>query len=121
MPIFRSFWGWIAFALLAIAGLAVAVATTEWDGSWGFVIAVGHNVEPIWVSAAILVYTVTEGVAMIAESFLRKRFEQGKAEGEAKGIAAAAKAAERRGLTADEIERVVEEAREIIRNGRDRD
>ena len=126
MPVFREFWGWAAFAALAIAGLAAVVATTERNGVWDFAIAVGHKVEPLWVSSAILVYTVAEGVAMLAKAFDRKlrakymaegRVE-GKAEGEAETLSAVQEAAKRRGADLAEIQGVIEEARKIVRNGR---
>jgi hypothetical protein len=126
LPVFREFWGWAAFAVLAIAGLATVVATTEWNGFWDFAIAVGHKVEPLWVSSAILVYTVAEGVAMLAKAFdrkLRAKYmaegkAEGKAEGEAETLSALQEAAKRRGADLAEIQDVIEEARKIVRNGR---
>ena len=142
MPVFREFWGWAAFAVLAIAGLATVVATTEWNGFRDFALAVGHKVEPLWVSSAILVYTVTEGVAMLANAFARKlrakymaegeakgeakgeaRGEakgeaRGEAKGAAKGLFAVEQAARRQGMDLEDIRRVIEEARGIVRNGR---
>ena len=126
MPVFREFWGWAAFAVLAIAGLATVVATTEWNGFWDFAIAVGHKVEPLWVSSAILVYTVTEGVAMLANAFARKLRAKymaegeakGEARGEAKGLSAVEEAARRQGMDLEDIRRVIEEARGIVQNGR---
>ncbi len=130
MPVFREFWGWAAFAVLAVAGLATVVATTEWNGFWDFAIAVGHKVEPLWVSSAILVYTVTEGVAMLANAFARKLRAKymaegeakgeakGEARGEAKGLSAVEEAARRQGMDLEDIRRVIEEARGIVQNGR---
>ena len=121
MPVFRELWGWAAFAVLAIAGLATAVATTEWNGFWDFAIDVGHEVEPLWVSSAILVYTVSEGGAMLAKAFdrkLRAKYRaEGKAEGEAEGIAAVAKAIEQQGLSPEEIQDAIKQARKIIQRG----
>ena len=125
MPVFREFWGWAAFAALAIAGLVAAIATTEPSGVWDFAIAVGHKVEPLWVSSAILVYTVAEGVAMLAKAFdrkLRAKYmaegkAEGKAEGEAETLSAVQEAAKRRGTDLAEIQGVIEEARKIVRNG----
>ena len=114
MPVFRELWAWAAFAVLAVAGLAVVVATTEWNGFWDFLIAVGHKVEPLWVSSAILVYTVTEGAAMLAMAFDRKL----RAKYRAEGLSAAEEAARRQGLSPEEIQRIVDEARKIVRNGR---
>ena len=122
MPVFREFWGWAAFAALAIAGLVAAVVTTERNGVWDFAIAVAHKVEPLWVSSAILVYTVVEGVAMLAKAFDRKLrakyMAEGKAEGEAETLSAVQEAAKRRGADLAEIQGVIEEASKIVRNGR---
>ena len=138
MPVFREFWGWAAFAALAIAGLVAAIATTEWNGAWDFAISVGHKVEPLWVSSAFLVYTVVEGVGMLANAFARKLrakyiaegraqgkaegkvegMAEGKAEGEAATLSAVQEAAQRRGADPAEIQGVIDEAREIVRNGR---
>ena len=134
MPVFREFWGWAAFAALAIAGLVAAIATTEWDGAWDFAISVGHKVEPLWVSSAILVYTVVEGVGMLANAFARKLrakyIAEGKAEGVAEGkavgkaegevatLSAVQEAAKRRGADLAEIQGLIEEARKIVHNGR---
>ena len=134
MPVFREFWGWAAFAVLAIVGLAIAVATTEWNGFQDFTIAVGRKVEPLWVSSAILVYTVAEGVAMLAKAFdrkLRAKYlaegeakgeakgeARGEAKGEARGLSAVEQAAKRQGMDLEDIRRVIEEAREIVQNGR---
>ena len=122
MPVFREFWGWAAFAVLAVASLLTVALTTEWNGVWDFAIAVGHRVEPLWVSSAILVYTVTEGVAMLAKAFDRKLrakyMAEGEAKGEAKGLSAVEQAAKQQGMKPEEIQRVIEEARKIVRNGR---
>jgi hypothetical protein len=126
LPVFREFWGWAAFAVLAVASLLTVALTTEWNGVWDFTIAVGHRVEPLWVSSAILVYTVTEGVAMLAKAFdrkLRAKYmaegkAEGKAEGEAETLSALQEAAKRRGADLAEIQDVIEEARKIVRNGR---
>ena len=122
MPVFREFWGWAAFAVLAVASLLTVALTTERNGVWDFAIAVGHKVEPLWVSSAILVYTVTEGVAMLAKAFDRKLrakyMAEGEAKGEAKGLSAVEQAAKQQGMDPEEIQRVIEEARRIVRNGR---
>ena len=122
MPVFREFWGWAAFVALAIAGLATAVATTEWSGPGDFVTAVGRKVEPLWVSSAILVYTVTEGVGMLANAFARKLrakyLAEGRAEGEAKSLSAVEEVARRQGMELEDIRRMIEEVRGIVQNGR---
>ena len=141
MPLFRTFWGWAAFTVLVVVSLAAVVATTEGDGLWDFAINVGHRVEPLWIGSAILVYTVMEGVAMLAEAFLRKRFEQGEAKGRAEGIvegeargeargeakgkaegraetlSAVRQAAELQGLKPEVIQGMIDKTREVVRNG----
>ena len=122
MPVFREFWGWAVFGVLALAGLLIAVVETEWNGFGGYVIDVGRKVQPLWISAAILVYTVTEGIVMLAEAFKRKLHARYRAEGIAEGVdnmqAAVKQAAERQGADLEATQRLIEEAREIVRNGR---
>ena len=96
----------------------MVVATTERNGFGDFAIDVGRKVEPLWVSLAILVYTVIEGVAMLAEAFKRHQFERGEAKGEAKGLSAVEEAARRQGMSPEDIRRVIEEARTIVQNER---
>ena len=128
MPVFRELWGWAVFAVLAIASLLIVAFDTEWSGFYDFVIAVGHKVEPLWVSSAILVYTGAEGYAMLAKAFdrkLRAKYmaegeAEGKAKGEAQTLSAVQRAAERRGMSPEDIEGVIDEAREIVRNGQGR-
>ena len=117
MPLFRTFWGWAAFTVLVVVSLAAVVATTEGDGLWDFAINVGHRVEPLWIGSAILVYTVMEGVAMLAEAFLRKRFEQGEAKGRAETLSAVRQAAELQGLKPEVIQGMIDKAHEVVRNG----
>ena len=58
MPVFRGFWGWAAFAVLAISAPAMVVATTERDGFWEFVIAVARRVGPLWTRLVVVVVAV---------------------------------------------------------------
>ena len=55
---------------------------------------------------------------MIAESYLRRRYEEGKAEGEEAALSAVEEAARERGMSLEEIQRIIEETRAIIRRGR---
>ena len=118
MPVFRGFWGWAAFAVLAIVALVIVVATTERDGFGDFVVAVARRVEPLWISLAILVYTAMEGVIMLAEAFKRHQFERGETKGFARGLSAVEEAARRQGMSPEDIRRVIEEARKIVQNRR---
>ena len=125
MPVIREFWGWVAFVFLAVLGLIAALCATEWlgwDGLVDYLVAVGHKVEPLWIVAAILVYTVVEGKDMLAKAFDRKLrakyMAEGEAKGEAKGLSAVEQAARQQGMKPEEIQRVIDEAREIVRNGR---
>ena len=119
MPVFRELWGWVAFAVLAIAALVIVVATTEWNGFGDFVIAVGRKVEPLWVSLAILVYTVIEGVAMLAKAFDQKLRDKYRAEGRAETLATLKEAAQRKDASLEDVKRVMDdETRRIAQNER---
>ena len=136
MPVFREFWGWAVFAVLAIASLLLAVFDTEWNGFRSFTIAVGHKVQPLWVSSAILAYTGAEGYDMLAKAFdrkLRAKYRakyraEGRAEGKAEGkamyraerqaefLSAFRQALVRRGMSAEDAQGVIDEVREVLRN-----
>ena len=118
MPIFRELRAWAAFVVLAVASLLAVTITTEWTGFWDYAIAIGRRVEPLWVSAAILVYTVAEGADMLAEAFKKKLRAKYRAEGDASKEAAVQEAAKRQGMKPEDIQRVIDEARVIVRNGR---
>ena len=125
MPIFRELWGWALFVALATASLAVAIAKTGRGGDiLEDLIAVGHRVEPLWVGSAILSYTITEGVAMLAESFKRKQYAAGKAEGEAEGeaktLSAIKEVASKHDWATEDVQRMIDDVQEVMRrNGRD--
>ena len=59
---------------------------------------------------------------MLANAFVRKLrakyMAEGEAKGEAKGLSAVEQAARRQGMDLEEIRRMIEEAREIVQNGR---
>jgi hypothetical protein len=119
LPVFRELWGWAAFAVLATAALAIVVATTEWNGFGDFVIAVGRKVEPLWVSLAILVYTVIEGVAMLANAFKKKLRDKYRAEGRAETLATLKEAAQRKDASLEDVKRAMDdETRRIVQNER---
>ena len=75
-------------------------------------------------NSAVLGYTVGEGT-MLADAFARKLRAKymaearaiGRAEGEAKGLSAFGEAARRQGMDPEDIRRMIQEAREIARNG----
>ena len=113
MPIFREFWGWAAFAVLALASLLIAAVETEWNGYGGYALEVGRKVQPMWLSAAILVYTVTEGIVMLADAYKRKS----EAKGAEKMQAAFQQMAEREGIDPAATRRMIEGARRIVQNG----
>ena len=133
MPIFRELWGWALFVALATASLAVAIAKTGRGGDiLEDLIAVGHRVEPLWVGSAILSYTITEGVTMLAEAFKRKQYAagraagkvEGEAEGEAKGeaktLSAIKEVASKRDWATEDVQRMIDDVQEVMRrNGRD--
>ncbi len=129
MPIFRELWGWALFVALATASLAVAIAKTGRGGDiLEDLIEVGHRVEPLWVGSAILSYTITEGVTMLAEAFKRKQYAAGKAEGrvegeaegEAKTLSAVKEVASKRDWATEDVQRMIDDVQEVMRrNGRD--
>lgn len=55
---------------------------------------------------------------MLAKAFDRKLRAKYLAEGEDKSLTAVEQAAKQQGMKPDEIQRVIEEARKIVRNGR---
>ena len=63
---------------------------------------------------------------MIAESYLRRRYqegreegrEEGKVEGEEAALSAVEEAARQRGMSVEEIQGIIDETRAIIRRGR---
>ena len=118
MPVFRELWVWALFAVLALLSLgAVAyreVALRTEGGAWDIAIAIGRGVEPLWVAAAIAVYTVTEGWTMLAEAFKRKMREYGREEGrqeEREAIFRVIEANPGRAFTAEELRKLVDEQR----------
>ena len=113
MPVFREFWGWAAFAVLALASLLIAALETEWNGYGDYALEIGRKVQPMWVTAAILVYTVMEGIVMLADAYKRKS----EAKGAEKMQAAVVDVARRRGADLEEIQSIVDEARKVVRNG----
>ena len=55
---------------------------------------------------------------MLAKAFDRKLRAKYMAEGEDKGLSAVEQAAKQQGMKPEDIQRVIEEARRIVRNGR---
>ena len=59
---------------------------------------------------------------MIAESYLKRRYEEGREEGKTEGeeaaLSAVEEAARQRGMSLEEIQRIIDETRAIIRRGR---
>ena len=85
LPVFREFWAWLAFVLMAAGSLGVALATNDLAWDWYTIRSVGTAVEPMLIVSAILVYTATEGGTMLADSFKRKLVTKAKTEGKAEG------------------------------------
>ena len=81
----RLVWGLLIFSVLAIVSLGLGifdeVTQSKSSGRVAIILAIGRGVEPLWVTAGMLTYTSVEGVAMIAEIFLKAREERGKREG----------------------------------------
>ena len=80
----RLVWGLLIFSVLAIVSLGLVifdeVTQSKSSGRVAIILAIGRGVEPLWVTAGMLTYTSVEGVAMIAEIFLKAREERGKRE-----------------------------------------
>ncbi len=88
MPIFREFWAWVIFIALAAFGTASAIISADKSGNfWKDLTTIGREVEPLWIGAAILAYTLTEGATVIADTVKKKLYNAGMAAGEAKGEA----------------------------------
>ena len=116
-------------ALLSLQLVAWTAVTTAneiargEDGVLAGIVSVGESMGQIAVAVAVLTVTVVEGSVMLAERYLRRRYREGKAEGKAEGkvegkaetLSAVEEAARRQGLGAEEIRRVLDEAREIVR------
>ena len=84
MPIFRELWSWTLFVILAIFWTVAAYIATDKSGDfWEVSTAVGEKSYPLWVLSAIAVYIITQGYEMLAERYLLRRFNEGKAEGKA--------------------------------------
>ena len=85
MPIFRELWSWAIFVILAIYWATAAIISTDKSGDlWQVSTDIGQKVSPLWIASAIAVYTIAQGCDMLAERYLRRRYNEGKAEGEAK-------------------------------------
>ena len=73
----------LLFFALSGVGLALLIwRETEIIGGWrDAVLRVVQDLEAVVVVAAIMAYAFTEGVAMLAERYKQRRYEEGKAEG----------------------------------------
>ena len=124
MPVFRELWGWVAFAVVAATSLWIVAykeitEASSKDSAWDTVISIGQGVEPLWVVAAIAVFTVKEGWAMIAESFLKKQEAKGMDKMERAVLDAVAKQVSNANLEERmaEITSLLAAARRIVKNG----
>ena len=91
----------------AISLVAVIITTPNTGGFWNVLVVVGQKVEPLWIVSAILAYTLREGANMLAEKYLERRFNEGKAEGKAEVLLDIRRAAERGNLTQEDVERIL--------------
>ena len=80
-----------AFLILCALSFAVTVYYVVVSGkevSWyGIIVAIGKNVAPLFLAAAILALIVTEVLRVLSDIFLKKRYEKGRQEGRQEGIA----------------------------------
>ncbi len=116
MPVLREFWVWALFTVLALLSLGAVtyreVALRTEDGAWDTIIAIGRDVQPLWVASAIAVYTITEGWTMLAEAFKKKLREYDRKEGrqeERAEILRIMEAHPGRAFTAEELRRLLDE------------
>ncbi len=116
MPIFRELSAWAQFVVLALLSLGVVayreVALRIEDGAWDTIIAIGRDVQPLWVASAIAVYTITEGWTMLAEAFKKKLREYDRQKGVEEGEDRVIRIIETnpgRALTPEEIRRLLDE------------
>ena len=74
-----------AACLVGLFGLSwYEVRHNTADGVMETIIAIGQNMEWVVVVSAALVYVGVEGSAMIAEKYLKRRYQDGRREREAK-------------------------------------
>ncbi len=120
MPILRELWVWALFTVLALLSLGVVtyreIALRTGDGAWDTIVAIGRDVQPLWVASAIAVYTITEGWTMLAEAFKKKLREYDLQKGMQKGreeeraaIFRIIEANPGRAFTAEELRKLVDE------------
>ena len=85
-PSFGSSGHGVIFIALATFGTASAIISADKSGNfWKDLTTIGREVEPLWIGAAILAYTLTEGATVIADTLRKKQYDAGMAAGEAKG------------------------------------
>ncbi len=116
MPIFRELYAWALFLALALLSLGVVtyreVAVQTGDGAWDTIVAIGRDVQPLWVVSAIAVYTMTEGWTMLAEAFKKKLREYDRQKGLEEGRADVLRIMEAhpgRAFTAEELRKLLDE------------
>ena len=116
-PPFREFWGWFAFVVLSGSSTVLVVCTTpKGDDVWTWLASVIRGVEPLWIGSAILVYTVTEGYIMLADSFKRKLVAKYRQEGRQEGRQEVLTQLDNlpSNPTTEDIQRVIAETRRIM-------
>ena len=114
-------------ALFAIA-FVVGASVLTWfevrhntsDGLYETIKAIFRNMESYVVVSAAAIYIILEGGAMLAEKYLERRYREGREEGEDAMSSAIQQVAQRQGMDPEEVRRMIDEAREIVRNGNGR-
>ena len=111
---------------LYAAAFLVGVVVLTWleirsDASSGFretTVAVLDVMESYVVVVAAAIYIAVEGGNMLSERYLQRRYREGRQEGETATLSAIEQAARSNGLTPEQIQALLDEAREIVRKGR---
>ena len=80
-------WYLVVFTpLVLVWGVALAIEESGRTDGWvATALAVGQGLEAVVVVTAGLTITLVEGVAMLAEKYLERRYKQGRHEGRAEG------------------------------------
>ena len=125
-PAKYQWWYFWIFVVLFTPGSGFIVWQEVWrndtDGIPETIRAIMDGMEPVVVASMAITYVIVQGGAMIAESYLKRRYEEGREEGKTEGeeaaLSAVEEAARQRGMSLEEIQRIIDETRAIIRRGR---
>ena len=116
-----QWWYFWIFVVLFAPGSGFIVWQEGWrnnaDGGPETVRAIIDGVEPVVVASMAITYVIVQGAAMIAESYLRRRYQEGREEGRDETLSALERVAREKGMSVEEIQRIIDDMRAIIRKG----